>query len=103
MNGRQKIVQKEFLKNEEAVIKRLKQVYTQSLKDINQNIEDLMSRTDSDQQYVIYQVEYQKALKRQISGILDTLEAEQFKTVSEYLTKCYDEGFVPFARTLGIR
>ena len=94
MNSRQKIVQKEFLKNEEAVIKRLKQVYTQSLKDINQNIEDLMSRTDSDQQYVIYQVEYQKALKRQINGILDTMEAEQFKTVSEYLTKCYDEGFV---------
>ena len=53
-----------------------------------------MSRTDSDQQYVIYQVEYQKALKRQISGILDTMEAEQFKTVSEYLTKCYDDGFV---------
>lgn len=53
-----------------------------------------MSRTDSDQQYVIYQVEYQKALKRQINGILDTMEAEQFKTVSEYLTKCYDDGFV---------
>lgn len=80
--------------NEEAVIRRLKQVYNQSLKDINQNIEDLMSRSDSDQQHVIYQVEYQKALKRQINGILDTMETEQFKTVSEYLTKCYDEGFI---------
>lgn len=94
MNRRQKLVQKQFLNNEEAVIKRLKQVYNQSLKDINQNIEDLMSRSDSDQQYVIYQVEYQKALKRQINGILDTMETEQFKTVSEYLTKCYDEGFI---------
>ena len=34
MNKRQKIVQQQFLDNEEAVIKRLHQVYTQSLKDI---------------------------------------------------------------------
>ena len=94
MNDRQKTVQKEFLNNEELIIKNLKSVYNQSLKDINKNIEDLMSRSDSDQQYVIYQVEYQKTLKKQISSILDTMENEQFKTVSEYLTKCYDEGFL---------
>lgn len=94
MNDRQKTVQKEFLNNEELIIKNLKSVYNQSLKDINKNIEDLMSRSDSDQQYVIYQVEYQKTLKKQISSILDTMENEQFKTVSEYLAKCYDEGFL---------
>lgn len=94
MNDRQKTVHKEFLNNEELIIKNLKSVYNQSLKDINKNIEDLMSRSDSDQQYVIYQVEYQKTLKKQISSILYTMENEQFKTVSEYLTKCYDEGFL---------
>lgn len=45
-------------------------------------------------QYVIYQVEYQKALKKQISSILDALHANEFETVSEYLTKCYDQGFI---------
>lgn len=45
-------------------------------------------------QHVIYQVEYQKALKKQISSILDALHANEFETVSEYLTKCYDQGFL---------
>jgi len=43
MNKRQKLVQAQFLNNEEAVIRRLKQVYGQSLKDINGKISDLDS------------------------------------------------------------
>lgn len=38
MNRRQKLVQQQFLNNEEAVIKRLEQVYGQSLKDITGKI-----------------------------------------------------------------
>lgn len=41
MNKRQKLVQEKFLNNEEAVIKRLKGVYGQSLKDITGKISDL--------------------------------------------------------------
>lgn len=41
MNRRQKLVQEKFLNNEEAVIKRLKGVYGQSLKDITGKISDL--------------------------------------------------------------
>lgn len=43
MNKRQKLVQQQFLNDEETVIKRLKKVYDQSLKDINKSIFELDS------------------------------------------------------------
>ena len=41
MNKYEKLVQKQFLNDEEKVIKRLKQVYNQSLKDINGKVAEL--------------------------------------------------------------
>ena len=113
MNKRQKIVQQDFLNNEEAVIKRLKQVYNQSLKDITKKSEELQDRINSltmatlqgdmDEeakkqlqsmiQSKVYQKQYQDALKKQVGSILDTMQVEEFKTVAEYLNKCYEEGF----------
>lgn len=43
---------------------------------------------------MIYQIQYQEALKKQINGILDTLNGDQFSTISEYLAKSYESGFV---------
>ena len=113
MNKRQKIVQKAFLNNEEAVIKRLKQVYSQSLKEIEKKAKELQDRineldtlaklaVDADEkakllsmkQAKVYQKQYQDALKKQVGSILDNLQVEEFKTVSEYLNKCYEEGFL---------
>ena len=42
----------------------------------------------------IYQKQYQDALKKQIGSILDNMQVEEFKTVAEYLEKCYEEGFI---------
>lgn len=89
-----KLVQQSFLNDEQAIIKRLKQVYDQSLKDINAKIAQLMSRSDANMSHVIYQVEYQKALKKQIESILNDLHTGQFSTISEYLVHCYDNGFM---------
>lgn len=113
MNKRQKLVQQQFLNNEEAVIKRLKNVYDQSLKDINEKsrkfqaeIMQLQSLIDDEedetrkatlksmQQSKIYQKQYQDALKKQINSILDNMQVEEFKTVADYLNKCYEEGFI---------
>ncbi len=113
MNKRQKIVQQQFLGNEEAVIKRLKQVYGKSLEDIKgksqalydeieamsavyDDIEDeaekavLKSRIQSK----VYQKQYQDSLKQQVGEILDKMQKEEFKDVSAYLDKCYEDGFV---------
>ena len=93
MNKREKIVQEAFLDREEAVIKRLKQVYNQSLKDISKKAQELQAQIDAlDAQ--MDQKQYQDALKKQVSGILDNMQVEEFKTISEYLTKCYEEGFM---------
>ena len=113
MNKRQKIVQEAFLNNEEAVIKRLKQVYNQSLKDITRKSQELqvqinelnalekyasdpdeLAKLQSMKQAKVYQKQYQEALKKQISSILDNMQVEEFKIVSEYLAKCYEEGFL---------
>lgn len=94
MNRRQRSVQQAFLDNEQAILRRLEMIYTQALQEVNESIERLMMRPDADMQHVIYQVEYQKALRQQISAILDVLHTNQFSTISEYITQCYENGFV---------
>lgn len=113
MNKRQRLVQQQFLDNEEAVIRRLKAVYNQSLKDIEHKTKVLQNeinglqaaydaiedekeraRLKSMQQSKIYQKGYQDALKKQINSILDNMQVEEFETVADYLNKCYEEGFL---------
>lgn len=94
LNKREKEIQQVYLDNEKAVLKKLEANYQDALDEINSKIELLMSRQDADMQHVIYQVEYQKALKTQVQAILETLQANEFETVSEYLTKSYEDGFI---------
>lgn len=94
MNKRQKELQQQYLNNEKAVLKKLERNYQDALDEINSKIELLMARQDADMQHVIYQVEYQKALKTQVQSILETLQTNEFETVSEYLTKSYEDGFI---------
>lgn len=114
MNSRQKLIQQKFLNNEKAVIKRLNQVYNQSLKDINKNIKNLefniaglktvydwMEPDDPDKAKVksmiqskIYQKQYQEQLHKQIDGILNQMQLKEFTSVSEYLDTCYTDGFI---------
>lgn len=94
INKRQKEVQQAFLDDEKKVLKKLEQNYADALDEINDKIAILLGRADSDQQYVIYQVEYQKALKTQVQSILETLQANEFETVSEYLANSYHDGFI---------
>lgn len=82
------------LDNEKEVLEALKKNYQDALDEINTKIAILLGRQDADMSHVIYQVEYQKALKTQITGILDMLQANEFETISEYLTKSYEEGYV---------
>lgn len=94
INKRQKEVLQSQLNDEEAVLKSLEAMYKDALAEINSKIELLMARQDADMQHVIYQVQYQQALKTQIQAILETLQANEFESISEYLTKSYEEGFL---------
>lgn len=94
MNRRQKEIQKLFLDDENNVLKKIEQNYQTALADINYEIERLLARDDANLQNVIYQIEYQKMLKSQVETILENLHNNEFRTVSEYLTKSYEDGFI---------
>lgn len=114
MNKRQKLVQQQFLNNEEAVIKRLEQVYGKSLTDINDKIKNLTFTIDKLQkeydwmdpddperakvksmiQSKIYQKNYQEQLQTQVEGVLKQMQTQSYLTVSDYLEDCYTDGFI---------
>lgn len=95
MNKRQREIQKLSLKREKQIIADLKKAYQRALQDINVKIADLMARTDvQNLQSIIYQVQYQKALRDEISAFLDVLHRGNFDTISQYLTECYELGWV---------
>lgn len=94
MNKRQIEVQKVQTANEQRVLRQLKQVYTQASKDCATKISELSSRTDLENlQSIIYQKQYQEAMKKQLDAVIEQLNSNSFSKVSEYLTNCYDEGF----------
>ena len=114
MNKHQHLVQQQFLNNEAAVLKRLKTVYNQSSKDVNARIKELdidiaglksvwdnfegseeeKAELQSRIQSKIYQKKYQEAIQGQVDGILKDLQNNAYKTVSEYLEKSYEDGFI---------
>lgn len=95
MNKRQKEIIGIQIESEKALLKELKKIYEQALNDINDRIAALLARNDTENlKSIIYQLDYQRALKKQISAILDDLNARQFNSISDYLAKCYEMGFI---------
>lgn len=95
MNKRQLEVIKSQMRDEERALKEIKQVYRKALKDVESNIQILRGRTDfENMQSIVYQTQYQEAIKAQIEARLDILNSQQFDKMSDYLTHCYESGFV---------
>ena len=94
MNSSQKEVQQAQLDAEKKVIRQLKQVYNQAIKDCESKIAALNSRTDlQNVQSIIYQEQYQQALKSQLEAIMTSLQANEYQTISDYLTDSYTNGY----------
>ena len=92
MNNRQKELLKHQLKSEKEILSELKKIYESSLSEIDEKIKILLS--DELTQSTIYRIEYQKALKGQVSAILENLNSNQYESVSDYLKDCYEDGFI---------
>lgn len=93
MKRYEKEILQNILNKDKEVIKKLKKLYRKALDEINAEIDRLLSRKDADMQYVIYQIEYQQALRQQVEAILDTLHSKEFTTISEYIIKNYEDGY----------
>jgi SPP1 gp7 family putative phage head morphogenesis protein len=89
---REKEVFQALLNDEEAVIKDLEKSYARALRDIETKIKILQA--DEMTQSKIYQVQYQKALKAQIEGIMEKLHGDNYTSVQQYLNECYKKSFV---------
>ena len=95
MNSSQKEVQQTHLDEEKKVIRQLKQVYSQAIKDCEAKISALNARTDMQNlQSIIYQKQYQEALESQLSAIMTNLQANEYQNISDYLTGSYTNGYV---------
>ena len=90
----EKEVQQAFIDNEKAILKKLEENYEDALAEINDKIANLLARQDADLSHVVYQVEFQKSLKKQVETILEALHNKEFESISEYLTHSYEEGFI---------
>ena len=100
------------LNNEADIIKKLKALYSQCLKDLEAKTLDLqnsisqlqglydnvtedkeLEKLKSMVQSKVYQKQHQEALNGQIEAILRELQVNEFATISEYLNRCYEDGF----------
>lgn len=90
MNKYQKEYLKQYIKDEQKTLDDIKEVYEKALKEIDAKIDELMKYPKM--QSKIYQVKYQKALKKQIEAILNDIDL--FPTIYDYLENCYNNGYI---------
>ena len=108
MNKRQTEVEKAKLAAEAQELKHLKGIYNKAAEDIAKNIsitdgkievmlQEWDSLSDDDKSVYrskIYQKNFQKQLQSQINDILKDLNSGQYKSIDEYLKKCYETGYI---------
>ncbi len=114
MNKWEKEVQQSLLDSEEAAIKELEKQYARALKDITDKVKSFQADIDlldqalsqdglddatkallqSQKRSKVYQQNYQKALKGQVSGVLDKLHGDNYTTIDKYLKGCYETGYI---------
>ena len=95
MNKTDKEITKASLKAEDKTLKELKAVYKKAREDVQQKISELNSRTDLQNiQSIIYQKKYQQAILDQINEALSDLNSGQYKTIEQYLTESYENGYI---------
>lgn len=92
MNSRQKEVLNVSLQEEQEIFKALEKNYTAALADVKRNIRELQANPLT--QSKAYQLEFQKQLEKQISGILDNLQGKNFTSIADYLQKSYTTSFI---------
>lgn len=92
MNKYEKEVEKTLLKNEKNVLKQIQEIYIQALADVKGRLRILQAREET--QSVIYQINYQKSLEKQINGIISVLEQDNITNIQDFLNHMYEDGYI---------
>lgn len=97
MNRFQREVASLTLEQEKKVLKEIKSEYEKAVSEINDKVAQLIGRLQNEPENassIIYQLNYQSAIRGQIGAILDNLKANNFTSIQDYLKTCYEDGFV---------
>lgn len=92
MNKRQIEALKAQLGSEKAVLEALEKQYRLALQDINDRIKLLQAGEET--QSRIYQIQYQKTLRKQVQAIIDKLHADSYTTLEQFFNDTYQAGYV---------
>lgn len=92
MNKAQKEAQYGLLKNEEECMKALEKAYKQAMSDLKKQIKEWGDEGNLTPSQV-YQKKWQEAVYGQVSGIIDNMHANQYDTMQDYLTGCYEDSY----------
>lgn len=90
MNKNQKDYLKHNIKDEKKALQKLKDIYIESLKEVEKKLEKLLENPELPSK--IYQARYQKALKKQLIAIIDKID--DYSTIEEYLKECYENNYI---------
>ncbi|MGM9683322.1 MAG: phage minor head protein [Eubacteriales bacterium] len=94
MNKRQAEVAEWLIGDEKKVLKEVEHQYQKALSDIDDMLAKMLGRDDADAKNVIYRIAHQKALRAQVSGILDQLHSNEFSSISDFLSASYTNAFI---------
>ena len=81
----EKEVEQTLLNNEKTMLKQLETTYVKALADIKGRLRLLQAREET--QSVIYQINYQKSLEKQINAIIGVLQ-------QDFLNHMYEDGYI---------
>lgn len=95
MNKWEKQVQQSLLKDEQGVLRILRQMYAAVLREAQDRSAVFSARIAADpaDTAAVYQLRYQKALEKQLEDILQGFAEENFTAIQDYLDRCYTNGF----------
>lgn len=92
MNNAEKQVAAASLRNEATVIKQTRENYKEARANIEEKIKVLSERDQT--RSVIWQKQYQEALKEQLDGAIDALSNNNYANIHQYLEGEYENGFI---------
>lgn len=92
MNKYEKETEQALLNNEKQALKQLEESYIKALGDVKARLRVLQAREETSS--VIYQMNYQKSLEKQITAILNVLEQDNITTIQDFLNHMYEDGYI---------
>lgn len=92
MNKWEKEVAKSLFGSEKAILRELEKYYHDALADIEKKMQVLLA--DPLTQSRAYRLDYQRALKKQVSDILNRLHENEYKTIQSFLNDTYTSSYV---------